>query len=157
MGHVLWARPLCCSSAGKKSARTWVAVRSVNAKISSPGRPVVRLTRRRTMPLRREHSRLRPHAFLCLAILLLTVAPLHAQTTNTLYTFTGGADGGYPKSTLIMDPAGNLYGTTTSDGPYRNGTVFKIDTSNNLSVVHGFATGEGSPSYGLVMDTAGNL
>jgi len=33
-----------------------------------------------------------------------------------LYTFTGGADGGFPFSTPIMDSSGNLYGTTAEYG-----------------------------------------
>jgi len=108
------------------------------------------------MPPRRQHS-LCCLTLLSLAFLVLAIAPVCAQTATTLYTFTGGADGGHPKSTLIKDPAGNLYGTTTDGGPAGKGTVFKIDTSQNFSVVHSFAAGEGHPIYGLVMDSAGNL
>ena len=81
----------------------------------------------------------------------------YAQSTTTLYTFTGGADGGNPKSTLIMDPAGNLYGTTTTGGSAANGTVFEIDASQNFSIIHSFGASEGHPIYGLVMDSSGNL
>jgi uncharacterized repeat protein (TIGR03803 family) len=35
-----------------------------------------------------------------------------SYTENVLYSFTGGGDGGYPASGLIMDSSGNLYGTT---------------------------------------------
>jgi hypothetical protein len=41
-----------------------------------------------------------------------------------LHTFTG-ADGEYPYSDLIFDPAGNLYGTA-SEGGYAYGTVFRL-------------------------------
>ena len=34
-----------------------------------------------------------------------------------LYNFTGGNDGAYPSAPLIMDAAGNLYGTTLWGGP----------------------------------------
>ena len=98
-----------------------------------------------------------PHATVFSLFLVLAIAPVCAQTATTLYTFTGGADGGHPKSTLIKDPAGNLYGTTTDGGPAGNGTVFKIDTSQNFSVMHSFAAGEGHPIYGLVMDSVRNL
>jgi len=54
---------------------------------------------------------------------------------TVLYSFTGGADGGYPFGDLVMDEQGNLYGTTVyggvagsgcwSSGP-GCGTVFKL-------------------------------
>ena len=31
---------------------------------------------------------------------------------TVLYSFTGGADGAYPNAGVILDSAGNLYGTT---------------------------------------------
>jgi uncharacterized repeat protein (TIGR03803 family) len=108
------------------------------------------------MPLRRQHLQ-RCLAVLCLVVLTFSAARSYAQSTTTLYTFTGGADGGNPKSTLSMDPAGNLYGTTTTGGSAGNGTVFKIDTSQIFSVIHSFGAGEGHPIYGLVMDSSGNL
>ena len=45
-----------------------------------------------------------------------------------LHTFTGGADGSNPQTSLFMDKEGNLYGTTTAGGdPTCNcGIVFKI-------------------------------
>jgi len=61
---------------------------------------------------------------------------------------------------LIIDSAGNLYGTASAGGASGLGTVFKIDTSNNYSVLHSFAGGssDGSTPYGgLVMDSSGNL
>jgi uncharacterized repeat protein (TIGR03803 family) len=108
------------------------------------------------MPLRRQHLQ-RCLAVLCLVVLTFSAARSYAQSTTTLYTFTGGADGGNPKSTLSMDPAGNLYGTTTTGGAAGNGTVFKIDTSQIFSVIHSFGADEGHPIYGLVMDSSGNL
>jgi uncharacterized repeat protein (TIGR03803 family) len=49
------------------------------------------------------------------------------QTYRVIYNFTGGADGGQPTSGLVIDTAGNLYGTTTSGGgPASGGTVFKL-------------------------------
>ncbi len=44
---------------------------------------------------------------------------------TTLYEFTGAGDGGNPEGGLILDAAGNLYGTTTGDLA-GSGTVFKV-------------------------------
>jgi uncharacterized repeat protein (TIGR03803 family) len=44
-----------------------------------------------------------------------------------LHSFTGGAtDGAFPAAGLVPDAAGNLYGTTTQDGAFGQGTVFKL-------------------------------
>ena len=45
---------------------------------------------------------------------------------NTLYTFTGGADGANPVGDLVIGPTGVLYGTTYSGGASGYGTVFQI-------------------------------
>jgi uncharacterized repeat protein (TIGR03803 family) len=48
---------------------------------------------------------------------------------TVLYSFTGGADGGYPLwVVLARDSAGNLYGTTGGGGASNAGVVFKVDT-----------------------------
>lgn len=43
-----------------------------------------------------------------------------------LYSFSGGADGLGPNAGVILDAAGNLYGTTESGGAFGWGTIFKI-------------------------------
>ncbi len=58
-------------------------------------------------------------ALLALILVSLTIAivPVStAQTFTVLHNFTGGADGGLPYAGLVMDQAGNLYGTTTIGG-----------------------------------------
>jgi uncharacterized repeat protein (TIGR03803 family) len=50
-----------------------------------------------------------------------------ANNYTILYSFTGGADGGSPAS-LLLGPAGNLYGTA-GGGAYNHGVVFKLDPS----------------------------
>jgi len=78
---------------------------------------------------------------------------------SVLYSFTGGSDGGGPVAGLLMDAAGNLYGTTAGGGSSGQGTVFMIDTSNHESVLYSFTGGSdgGSPQASLVRDAAGNL
>ncbi len=88
-----------------------------------------------------------------------------AGVLTVLHTFTGGTDGKNPTSGLTMDPAGNLYGVTVAGGNTRCdrnngcGTVFKIDTAGNETVLHTFANAtEGSYISGrLTRDAAGNL
>ncbi len=85
-----------------------------------------------------------------------------------LHNFTGQnvkMDGAVPFGTLLLDPRGNLYGTTYFGGLHNRGTVFKIDTSGNETVVHSFGGAVGNPlvpdgifpTAGLVRDSAGNL
>lgn len=87
-----------------------------------------------------------------------------------LYAFTGAnGDGAYPYGTVVMDAAGNLYGTTGYGGYYATsgecqsgcGTVFKVDTSHNETVLHTFMgtpQNDGEiPQSDLTMDAAGNL
>jgi uncharacterized repeat protein (TIGR03803 family) len=60
---------------------------------------------------------------------------------------------------VIFDQAGNLYGTTSYDGPDGAGTVFELSPSDGgwtLNVLHSFAGSEG-PYGGVTMDAAGNL
>jgi len=48
-----------------------------------------------------------------------------AQTLTVLHSFTGGGDGATPLAGLVMDGAGNLYGTASAGGA-GHGTVFKL-------------------------------
>jgi hypothetical protein len=85
-----------------------------------------------------------------------------------IYSFAGGSDGANPQSDLILDGAGNLYGTTyyggstTACNAFGCGTVFELKRTQQgwkeaiLHVFIGGADGE-SPSAGLVFDGAGNL
>jgi len=44
---------------------------------------------------------------------------------SVLYNFSGGTDGGVPYAGVILDPIGNLFGTTYSGGA-NAGVVFKV-------------------------------
>lgn len=57
----------------------------------------------------------------------LTPGKRNNKWTHTLlYSFTGGVDGGSPASGLILDAAGNLYGTTPVGGAWGRGEVYEI-------------------------------
>ena len=80
-------------------------------------------------------------------------------TQSTLHTFLEASEGSFPYSGVIFDQAGNLYGTTSFNGPDGAGTVFELSPSNGswtLTVLHSFAGSEG-PYGGITMDAAGNL
>jgi uncharacterized repeat protein (TIGR03803 family) len=47
-------------------------------------------------------------------------------TYSSLHDFTGGADGANPRSALIFDSAGNLYGTASIGGSHSQGVIFEI-------------------------------
>ncbi len=86
-----------------------------------------------------------------------------------LYTFTETLDGGspfgaYPSAGLVMDSAGNLYGTTSGGGDGGLGTVFRLSPNSggqwSETVLHSFTGGDAdgqSPFSGLALDPAGNL
>jgi uncharacterized repeat protein (TIGR03803 family) len=78
---------------------------------------------------------------------------------NVLHTFMGGADGEYPYSDLMLDQAGNLYGTTYGGGTSSSGTVFILDKTGKETVLYSFSGGaDGASPWGaLVRDGAGNL
>src|ERR1700722_2145994 len=90
---------------------------------------------------------------------------------SVLYAFGGGTDGAGPQGGLIEDPAGNLYGTTTSGGPSVHcpggcGTVFELSPTRvgswTEAVIHSFKLphngGDGAyPASNLMMDVHGNL
>jgi uncharacterized repeat protein (TIGR03803 family) len=89
------------------------------------------------------------------------LSPAGASWTATiLYSFTGGADGGHPAAGLVMDPAGNLYGTGQTGGANGQGTVFKLSPSGAETLLYTFGSQSGDGSYpfaGLVLDETGNL
>jgi uncharacterized repeat protein (TIGR03803 family) len=91
---------------------------------------------------------------------------------SVLYSFKGGdggPDGDIPESSLILDPAGNLYGTTNAGGTVvcapqvlpgiTCGTFFQLTPAGKETVIHSFggAGDAGFPVSGLVRDAAGNF
>jgi uncharacterized repeat protein (TIGR03803 family) len=90
-----------------------------------------------------------------------TVFKLHPGGKETVvYSFSGTPDGEDPRSVLVRDAAGNLYGTTQYGGTNGGfGTVFKLGPKGKLTLLHSFAgTPDGEDPYaGLLRDKAGNL
>ena len=78
---------------------------------------------------------------------------------TALYSFTGGADGAHPYAGLILDSAGNLYGTTYRGGPANAGVVYKVDVAGYETVLYAFTGGAdgGNPYAGVIRDSTGNL
>jgi uncharacterized repeat protein (TIGR03803 family) len=96
-----------------------------------------------------------------------TVFKLAPDGTETvLYRFCrlGGTHCLLPAPGLIMDTAGNLYGTTFTGGADNGGTVFRLAPDGTETVLYSFCRLGGrycrdgrSPAGGLIMDTDGNL
>ena len=91
-------------------------------------------------------------------------------TETVLYNFCSVngescTDGAIPLAGLIEDKAGNLYGTTEAGGSRGHGTVFKVDTANQETVLYNFcSTYNGSsctdgslPNAALIRDAQGNF
>jgi uncharacterized protein (TIGR03437 family) len=81
-----------------------------------------------------------------------------AGNLTVLYAFSGQGDGSFPAAPLIQGSDGNLYGTTSAGGTYGDGTVFKMDVSGNLTVLHSFSGADGNgPVAALTQASDGNL
>lgn len=78
---------------------------------------------------------------------------------NLLYGLSGGTVG--PQAPLTQDAAGNLYGTTYTEGAYGRGNVFKLTPANGswtYTSLHDFDGSDGwGPESRVVMDAEGNL
>jgi len=79
---------------------------------------------------------------------------------NFAGTGRGSNDGGFPTSGVIMDRDGNLYGTTPYGGTDNLGTVYRLNASGTLTLLHSFAgypTDGDYPMGGLNRDVNGNF
>ncbi|MGA2903948.1 MAG: choice-of-anchor tandem repeat GloVer-containing protein [Candidatus Korobacteraceae bacterium] len=92
---------------------------------------------------------------------VVTVPPSPTQSYRVIYNFTGGADGASPSAGLVIDPAGNLYGTTSSGGPFGAGTAFKLTPAASgwrFNRVYSFSGANGSgPDSTLALGVDGTL
>ena len=90
--------------------------------------------------------------------LVFKVTPSGVETV--LHSFSpNGKDGFYPKSGVVIDAQGNLYGTTLDGGAKGLGTVYKVSSKGKESILHSFKgkTDGISPQASLALDASGNL
>ncbi len=89
-----------------------------------------------------------------------------AQTETILHNFNNAATGGFPIGGLLLDAAGNLYGTTAEGGslsyckPVGCGLAFRLSPSSGRwqeSVLRDFPNSAQGSAAGLVEDAAGNF
>jgi uncharacterized repeat protein (TIGR03803 family) len=92
------------------------------------------------------------------AALALAIQPPSAQAHSykVLYSFTKDSD---PSSSLVRDPAGNLYGIALG-GTFGRGIVFELSNTGQQSVLYNFKGSDGDgdvPDSMSFRDAAGNL
>ncbi len=88
------------------------------------------------------------------------INPVGKETV--LHSFAGGTlDGCDPQQGVVIDKAGNLYGTTAECGASNNGTVFKLTPNGKLVWLYSFTGGAYGGSYPanghLLVDKGDNL
>ncbi|MHB1872653.1 MAG: choice-of-anchor tandem repeat GloVer-containing protein [Steroidobacteraceae bacterium] len=89
---------------------------------------------------------------------VFTISPSGTQTT--IYAFKHDrADGSGRKSGLIMDKAGDFYGTTETGGTHDDGTVFEVTPGGTETVLYSFRGGPDgeTPVTALTLGRGGNL
>jgi len=95
-----------------------------------------------------------------LALLIILGTRVQAQIVTVVYSFKGYPDdGAQPFAGLVADKQGNLYGTTAVGGTAGWGTLFRVDSSGNETVLVNFGTGTTAafPDARLIIDKRGNL
>lgn len=86
-------------------------------------------------------------------------------TEKVLYSFNGGADGNGPAGGLVLDGAGNLYGTTDVGGNNGNGTIFELSPGPGdtwtFHLLYAFCSqvgcSDGGRPSGVILDSRDNL
>src|SRR6266478_1593959 len=75
---------------------------------------------------------------------------------TVLHSFSGTTDGGYPFSALLEASDGFFYGTAPSGGANRFGTVYRMDSSSAVTVLHSFSEADGTnPNASLIQASDG--
>jgi|ERR1700722_860148 len=102
------------------------------------------------------------NGFGCGTVFELSPSASGTWTETILHDFQG-TDGWEVHAGLVMDSAGNLYGTTANGGAYKQGTAFELSPGANgtwtETTLHNFTGGTdgGVPFGGVILDAAGNV
>jgi uncharacterized repeat protein (TIGR03803 family) len=80
-------------------------------------------------------------------------------TETILHNFAGASDGQSPLAGVILDAAGNIYGTTNTGGASGFGTAFEVNKNGKFTLLHTFTGGtDGKYLYGgLILDPKGRI
>jgi uncharacterized repeat protein (TIGR03803 family) len=105
--------------------------------------------------------------FICAILTIVTAVAMlasaaPASSTKLIYSFAGGNDGEYLDTDLVIDNAGNLYGSTVQGGDFSSGTVFQLSPSGagwTHTVLYSFTgSSDGAEPYkGVTLDSHGNI
>lgn len=98
------------------------------------------------------------------SIFEMVPGPGGAWSFHLRWIFEGNNEGNYPLGNLVVDGAGNFYGTTSSGGAFGFGTVYRFSFVRGGAFVHpvplhaftGGTDGK-NPLAGLIRDSGGNL
>ncbi len=90
---------------------------------------------------------------------LCTCAFAQSYSASTFATFPPYKNGPtLPGGGLLIDSAGNLYGSAVNDVNSNDGAIFKVSPEGELTVIYSFPGGtDGNGPSGLFRDSAGNF
>jgi uncharacterized repeat protein (TIGR03803 family) len=94
---------------------------------------------------------------------VFSLTPSHGEwNIAPVYSFRAKSCCNGPAASLIMDTAGNLYGTTQGDPGINDGTVFKLTPKEGrwiIKILHTFTGGRNgsTPVGALALDSAGDI
>lgn len=77
-----------------------------------------------------------------------------AYAEKPVYSFTSLTDGAAPSDPLILGSDGYYYGTTQRGGANGYGTVFKVDSSGNVTTLHAFTGSDGAYPIGPLVQAS---
>lgn len=99
----------------------------------------------------------------CGTVFELTPASKGEWKETVIHRFAGGKDGELPNAGVVLDAAGNIYGTTEDGGgsSCNCGVVFELSPQAgggwNEKIIHTFSGADGADPCALAFDGAGDL
>jgi uncharacterized repeat protein (TIGR03803 family) len=79
---------------------------------------------------------------------------------SILHRFVTAGDGAFPEDTLVMNAAGDFFGTTSAGGAVNGGTVFELAKSGKENILYSFPLNgvqASQPIAGLILSKGGKL